>query len=95
MADLDQAFKLTQSGNSEILFAWLMRAIGSNYQPAYPALEHFLTSMGRRKFLRPLYGELAKTPEGREIAMRIYRTARPTYHAVSRESIDQLLKWPA
>ena len=95
MADLDQAFKLTQSGNSEILFAWLMRAIGSNYQPAYPALEHFLTSMGRRKFLRPLYGELAKTPEGREIAMRIYRTARPTYHAVSRESIDQILKWPA
>lgn len=94
MAALDQAFQFTRSGNSEILFAWLMRAIESRYQPAYPALERFLTSMGRRKFLKPLYEELAKTPDGRETAIRIYRAARPTYHAVSRGTIDQILKWP-
>jgi len=36
---------------------------------------------------------LAKTPEGRDMAVRIYRQARPTYHAVSRGTIDAILKW--
>ena len=93
MRRLDDAFNFTRSGNSEILFAWFSRAIESNYQPAYPALERFLTGMGRRKFLKPLYEALAKTEEGREMAMRIYRRARPTYHAVSRQTIDEILKW--
>jgi hypothetical protein len=91
MADLDKTFKLTKSGNSEILFAWLMRAIDNQYEPAYPALEKFLTGMGRRKFLRPLYAELAKTPHGTQMARKIYERARPTYHAVSRQTIDSIL----
>ena len=93
MADLDAAFKLSESGNSEILNAWLTRAIQSRYQAAYPALERFLTTMGRRKFLRPLYMELAKTPEGAEMALRIYEQARPGYHSVSTQTIDELLGW--
>ena len=55
MAELDAAFKLTNTGNSEILNQWLLIAIANQYKPAYPALEKFLTGMGRRKFLRPLY----------------------------------------
>jgi hypothetical protein len=93
MADLDAAFKLTESGNSEILSAWLMLAIPNRYEPAYPALERFLTSMGRRKFLKPLYEELAKTPEGTEMALRIYKTARAGYHSVSRNTVDEILDW--
>ena len=93
MADLDAAFHFTDSGNSEILNAWLLRAIESRYDPAYPALERFLTSMGRRKFLRPLYAELAKTPEGAELGLRIYEKARPSYHSVSRQTVDEILGW--
>ncbi|MBA3322364.1 MAG: leukotriene A4 hydrolase C-terminal domain-containing protein [Pyrinomonadaceae bacterium] len=29
-------------------------------------MEDFLTAIGRRKFIRPLYAELIKPPEGRE-----------------------------
>ena len=93
MAELDAAFKFTQTSNSEILSAWLLRAIATQYKPAYPALEKFLTSMGRRKFLKPLYTELAKTPEGMEMARRIYAKARPTYHSVAYTTIDAILKW--
>ncbi|HEV2853730.1 MAG TPA: M1 family metallopeptidase [Thermoanaerobaculia bacterium] len=93
MADLDAAFHLSDSGNSEILNAWLMKVIDSKYEPAYPALERFLTTMGRRKFLRPLYAELAKTPEGAERALRIYEKARPGYHSVSQRAVDQVLGW--
>jgi len=93
MADLDAAFRFSESGNSEILSAWLMDVIEARYQPAYPALERFLTTVGRRKFLKPLYTELAKSPEGAEMALRIYEQARPGYHSVSQNTIDEILDW--
>jgi leukotriene-A4 hydrolase len=94
MQELDRAFSLTTSGNSEIAFQWLMMSIQNQYEAAYPRLEEFLLSVGRRKFIRPLYQELAKTPEGRERALTIYRRARSSYHPISVASIDQDLKWP-
>ncbi len=93
MAELDRAFHLRQSGNSEILFQWLLMAIQSRYEPAYARLEEFLTSMGRRKFLKPLYEELVKTPEGKERALAIYRNARAAYHPISVETVDKIVKW--
>jgi leukotriene-A4 hydrolase len=93
MAELDAAFNLSNSGNSEVLHAWLMNVVASRYEPAYPALERFLTSVGRRKFLRPLYLELAKSPAGTELALRIYEKARPGYHSVSRNTVDEILGW--
>jgi hypothetical protein len=93
MDELDRAFKLTRSGNSEVAFQWLMMSITNSYAPAYPRLEEFLTTIGRRKFIKPLYEELAKTPEGRERARSIYRRARPGYHPIAVTSIDQILQW--
>jgi hypothetical protein len=93
MAELDSTFHFTQSGNSEILNEWFLRAIANNYSAAYPALENFLTSVGRRKFLKPLYTEMARSPEGRQMARAIYAKARPGYHSVSYTTIDEILKW--
>jgi aminopeptidase N len=91
--DLDKSFKLSASGNSEIQFAWFRIAIENHYVPAFAALEHFLTSQGRRKFVAPLYADLAKTEWGKPMAMRIYAKARPTYHSVSTGTIDKTLGW--
>jgi hypothetical protein len=55
MKDLDDAFHFTESGNAEILFAWFVLAVNSNYKPAYPAMEEFLEHVGRRKFVKPLF----------------------------------------
>jgi leukotriene-A4 hydrolase len=93
LAALDGAFGLTGSRNSEVLFEWLRLAIANRYEPAFDALEDFLVRQGRRKFLRPLYQDLAETAWGRELAASIYRKARPTYHAISRNSIDEVLDW--
>jgi hypothetical protein len=92
ITDLDRAFAFSTSGNSEILFAWLRIAIRHHYQPAMPALEHFLTSQGRRKFLRPLYDDLMKTSWGPALARRVYQQARPTYHTVSTATLDTIVK---
>jgi aminopeptidase N len=92
LQDLDRTYQLTDSGNSEVLFSWLRIAIRNRYRPAMPALERFLTSQGRRKFLRPLYEDLMKQDWGRAEALRIYKRARPLYHSVATTTIDQIVK---
>jgi aminopeptidase N len=93
MRELDQVFHLTRSGNAEIVHQWLLMAIRSRYIAAYSRLEEFLIAVGRRKFLRPLYNELAKTPEGRELALAIYRKARSGYHPIAVATIDEIVGW--
>ncbi len=93
MKDLDDAFGFTRSGNSEIQAAWFEHAIANHYKAAMPALENFLLTVGRRKFLKPLYKAMAKTPEGMKEAQRIYALARPNYHSVSTNTLDDILNW--
>jgi aminopeptidase N len=93
LAALDRAFGLTETGNSEILFAWLRTAIANRYEPALPALRDFLTRQGRRKFVLPLYEDLMATEWGRGLAQEVYREARPGYHSVATNSIDPVVGW--
>lgn len=93
MKELDEAFQFTESGNSEVLSAWLIQSIKVEYLEAYPRLEEFLINTGRRKFLAPIYSELAKTDEGTEMAKEIYAKARQNYHFVSANTIDEILNW--
>lgn len=93
LGDLDRAFRLSQQGNGEILFAWLQIAVRHRYEPAVPALEHFLTSQGRRKFVRPLFVSLmAEGDWGQSLARRIYAQARPGYHPVTAGSVDEIVR---
>jgi leukotriene A-4 hydrolase/aminopeptidase len=92
MKELDDELALTRRTNAEVLFQWLLLSVRHRYEPAYPRLAEFLSAQGRRKFLKPLYEELVKTPEGKERARRIYRQARPTYHPIAAATIDALLK---
>jgi aminopeptidase N len=95
LAELDAAFGFTRSGNSEILCDWLVLAIKRGYHASDTRLAEFLMNVGRRKFLKPLYSELARTPDGLARARDIYTRARPRYHAVSKGTIDKILKWSA
>ncbi len=91
MSRLDARFGLTKTGNSEILVLWLRLAIRYGYKPADARLEEFLMNVGRRKFLSPLYKELARTEPGLARAKAIYAKARPRYHSVSTGTIDEIL----
>jgi len=92
LKELDQAFGLTKIGNAEIAHQWLLISIRNNYKPAYPRLEDYLTSIGRQKLIKPLYEELVKTPEGNELALKIYAKARPGYHPIAQTALDKILK---
>jgi hypothetical protein len=94
LLDLDQAFRLTESGNAEILHSWLLIAIRNDYQRAWPALERYLTSIGRRKLVVPLYRALLETDKGTATAISIYAKAKPGYHVVARNTIEKLMNQP-
>ena len=92
LAELDRAFHLADGGNSEVLFAWLRLALVNRYDPAVPTAERFLASMGRMRFVVPLFDALVHQGEwGRPIATRIYARTRGGYHSVTRNRVDRLL----
>lgn len=83
---LDAQFHLTDSGNDEILQEWLLITIHNSYEPASKRVEEFLTSVGRRKYVKPLYDALdAKR------AAAIYAKARPMYHPITQTTIDAVI----
>ena len=94
MQSLDEAFHLSQSGNIEILDRWLRMALRSRYEPAYSRVVELLLSVGRKRYLKPLYEEMTRMPEGNEWARQIYIQARPRYHPITRTTLDKLLRYP-
>ena len=95
LADLERTLKLDSEGNAELTFAWLQAALANRYEPAVTVADRFLTSQGRRKFVLPLFQTLwAEGDWGRPTATRIYAKARPLYHPVTSNSVDQVVGRP-
>ena len=89
---LDRQLKLTDSPNPEIAHVWFRLAISNRYSAAYPAMERYMVGIGRRKLIVPLYRDLAATPEGKSLAVKIYAKARDGYHPVAQSTVDALLR---
>jgi len=53
-------------------------------------MKDFLISVGRRKFLTPTYTALKESGK-MAMAKEIYKEARPNYHSVSKQTMDELL----
>jgi leukotriene-A4 hydrolase len=61
-------------------------AIRNRYAPASSRLEEFLTTVGRRKYVKPLYDAMDLKQAG-----AIYEKARPLYHPITQATIDALI----
>ncbi|MEZ5470224.1 MAG: M1 family metallopeptidase [Marinicella sp.] len=92
LQELDQAFDLTHSTNSEISHDWLLIAINNRYEIAYPRLIDYLTHIGRVKLIKPLYEAMMKQGELINLATNIYQKARPGYHHIAIQQIDKIVK---
>ena len=88
--ELNSTFKISSTGNNEVLFAWLEQAVLKGHEASYDRLESFLINVGRRKFLTPLYKALLDTDQT-NMALSIYKKARPNYHSVATGTMDELL----
>ena len=76
----------------QVLFLWLKLALSNRYVPAVPLAEEFLSRVGRRKFVAPLFETLmGEGTWGQAHARQIYAKTRPGYHAVTRAGVDKVL----
>ena len=95
LESLDATFAFTQSQNSEISAQWLKMYVSQSKsalpEPIQNKLKTFLESVGRRKFLVPVYKALLDGGHS-ALALKLYEAYRNNYHAVARETLDKLLK---
>jgi leukotriene-A4 hydrolase len=89
---MDKIFKFSNRSNAEICCDWFTLSIKVNYVLNRPQIEDFLIQVGRRKFLMPIYGALAKTSDGKIWAKNVFEKAKPNYHSVSAISVEAILK---
>lgn len=92
MADIDAEFNFTNGGNFIIKRQWFVPSIRHEYKAAYPAIEQFIIATSRTGSLMLLYKELAKTPEGKVWAKKIFEKAKPGYHQTTILAVGDLLK---
>lgn len=91
MQQLDKAFHFTATGNSEVANQWFIMAVAAGYKPAFANMDKFLSTVGRRKFLTPLYTEMMKSPEHAAMAHSIYGKYRGNYHPLAQETLDKII----
>lgn len=90
MKELDDNFHFTTSGNSEIAAQWFIQSLKTNYQTAYSNMDVFLSAVGRRKFLEPIYETMIKTGK-QEMAIRTYNKYKQNYHPLAQMTLDKLV----
>ncbi len=90
---LDAAFNFTRSSNSEIADLWYVMAVAARYEAAYPAIDAFLSRVGRRKFLTPLYGEMLLTRQA-DMARSLFEKHKAAYHPIAVETLTEMIYRP-
>lgn len=88
---LDKNIRFKSWGNAEVATEWYVLAIQSGYTDVRPNMERFLTKVGRRKYLAPIYTALAKDPDNKAWAQAVFQKAKYNYHAISRNSIEKIV----
>ncbi|MDD8059540.1 MULTISPECIES: M1 family metallopeptidase [Shewanella] len=91
LLDLDETFHFTGHQNAEIACDWYRVAIRNHFEPVLPELSMYLCSIGRGKFVRPLFIELQLAGYQQELRA-IYQQARPGYHPSLQVQLDALLE---
>jgi len=89
---LDNACQFSSATNSYIAMVWFEQAINHNYHAnnVDVHIENFLMTVGRRWYVSTLYRAF-KRADKLEEAKRIYEKARPNYHSVTVNTIDDML----
>ena len=90
-AELESLFGFLAQGNYELLVEGLTIAAASDWEPAFGRIRDVLISVGRMKYLRPLFKALGGHSRTRALAHEIYEAARPRYHALSRRVVETAL----
>jgi aminopeptidase N len=86
-AAIDERFGLTKNGNMEVKVSWLRIALASGYDAVLPEVERVLGTVGRMKYLNPLYGALLARKETMGLAKGIFERVQAGYHPIAKQVV--------
>lgn len=87
---LNKVYNFSDRKNAEIKLRWQLLLLKSNYTPVFPQVVEFITSIGRMKFVRPLYRALAAaTPGGKDLAVKTFKDHCQFYHSIARKMVSK------
>ena len=89
LKELDQVFGLGKTANNEVAFRFYRASVKAGYRAIRAPLKAFLMSVGRQKFVVPLYAALLKDPADKAWAQAVYKEARARYHPATQKSVDK------
>jgi hypothetical protein len=92
LEQLDRTFGLTATGNAEVLVSWLTLCAASGHAAGLPRTWSLLGTIGRMKYLRPLYQALASHPSTNGEVWARFDQLRSGYHPIAQQVIDGLLR---
>jgi leukotriene-A4 hydrolase len=87
LEEMDKAYHLTDTKNSEIRFRWQRICLQCKYTAIFDHVVDFITTQGRMKFVRPLYRELLRVNP--ELARATFNQHKNTYHPIAAKMIGQ------
>jgi len=87
LESMDGCYSFTASTNAEVKYRWFMLCLKSDFVSIAASVLEMVKSVGRMKFTRPLYRELAKNPLTKEAAIKTFLENRHTYHPITRKMV--------
>lgn len=87
---LGKAYDLQGSRNVELLSAYYLIALKAEDVSAYQSVAELLGTVGRMKYLRPLFRALNKVD--RKLALETFEKNRDFYHPIARGMVEKDLK---
>jgi leukotriene-A4 hydrolase len=89
---LDSEFHLVASTNREIQARVLVLGVHAGYAPAIAETQRFLGSVGRLRFVKPLYAALKENSKTAALATTLFAQYEERYHPITRAAVGNLLK---
>lgn len=90
---MDTRYRLSESKDYEVKVAFLQLALSSRCRDYYGEVEKVLKTVGRMKYLRPLYTSLVQgtgKEEEKTLAQRVFSEARESYHPIAQGVVESI-----
>ncbi|CAD5205359.1 unnamed protein product [Bursaphelenchus okinawaensis] len=92
VALMEQKYKFSSSGNSEIRFSFLLIALKAKWVPIIEKALEFVTEVGRLKFVKPIYRKLFDWAESKDKALGTFEKNKQFMHPITVIVVKSLLK---
>ncbi|KAI9345247.1 hypothetical protein BDR26DRAFT_856601 [Obelidium mucronatum] len=87
---MDSVYKFTVGRNCEIRCRWQELCLASGREVIFPEVVDFVTTMGRMKYVRPLYRALKKcSTAGEKLARETFLKHKGFYHPICAQMVER------